>query len=211
MKTATPGQVIQTLVILNQQDLGHEHYAALHSGYLAALAQAVKRDKLPGLAAFRKAIGLGILSIVTPHIHLSGEVAFRVSDRFVVNTDADVPISYLNDNWTEWFGGMEVLATESCDLKVNELTESSLDDPIMSEIGDDVCEVSPAILWLMMKHGHLSKDKWYIFYMKDKAGVCRAVSVCWHDDGWYVDARATSNPFEWRAGDLVVSRKRLVA
>ncbi len=211
MSTVTPGQVIQNLVILNQQGLEFEDYEKLHAGYLAALAQATKRGKLPELSAFRKAIGLGILSLVVPHVHCCHSAAFCVGDRFVVDKSAAVPISFLNENWELWFGGMELGEMAACDLEVHALTENSLDKPITDEIGEEFCDTSPAALWSMMRDGHLSQDKWYVFYMKDQSGVRRAVRVCWYDGGWFVCAYSSSGPRVWGAGHHVVSRKRCVA
>lgn len=180
---------------------------------LPAVIDAVKRGKMTDkdLMRFRKAIGLGILSLVVPHIHCRHSTAFRISDRFVVDKSAPVPISVLNENWKLWFGAMKLGKMKACDLEVNELTERSLDKPIFDEIGEELCVTSPAVLWSMMRDGHLSQDKWYLFYMKDQSGVRRAVDVYWGDGGWCVRANSTSAPGEWGAGDRVVSRKGQIA
>ena len=181
--------------------------------YLPPLLEAINKGKLPNLRAFKKALGLGILATVTPHISLEGDTTFRVGSRFVknTNTDAEVPISFLGSNWIDWFSNTEIPATEACDLEVSELTEGARDELIIAEVGDDVCETSPAVLWLMMKDGHLSKDTWYLFYMKDKSGVRRAVCVGWYDGGWRVNANPVPYPCDWGRGRHVVSRKRLTA
>ncbi len=210
MSIATAKQAVHTMAVIEQQNPSREDYEVLHAGFLAALIQAARRGKLDDLAHFRKVIGLGIFELVVPHVRCSASVAFRVGDRFIVDESAEVPISFLNENWKSWFGDMVVGATEACDLEVHKLTEDSLDKPIIEEIGQELCETSPAVLYAMMKNGHLSKDKWYLLYMKDINGVRRAVGVCWRVGGWRVDAYSASCPLGWGAGGRVVSRKRCV-
>lgn len=206
----TGKQSAHMLRLVCDQDLSVQQVEILNI-LLPAVMQAIKRGKVKesDLLRVRKALGLGVLTPVVPSITLPGDTAFRVGARYVVNTRAEVPISFLGRNWIAWFGGMDVPSTASCDVTLDELSEYTHDTIIIEEVGDDVCETSPAILWLMMKHGHLSKDKWYFLYMKDARGVRRAVGVGWGDGGWRLYAYSVPDPEEWHAGNHVVSRKRL--
>ncbi len=207
MSTATSKQAMHTMAVIEQQNPSKEDYEVLHAGYLAAVVQAAKRGKLPELSAFRRAIGLGVLSLTEPHIHCPASAPFRISDRFVVDTSAPVPISHLNENWKLWFGGMEVPAGNACDLEVHALAENSLDKSIINEVGEELCDTSPAALWSMMSGGHLSQGKWYLLYMRDTKCVRRAVRVNSFRGSWSVCAHSASSLREWDDGDYVISRK----
>ncbi len=155
-----------------------------------------------------------LLNPVTPSIQLPSSYAFLVGNRFVENTSDNVlvKISSLGSNFQAWFPAtMLVAATTATEVQVNELTKVALDKDIIPEVGEDVVETSIAIVWLMMRYGHLSKEGWYIFYCRDVNGVRRAVSVAWCDDGWLVFAGSVVHPYGWRRGRHVVSRKRCVA
>ena len=210
MNKSTSGQALAVLTILEQQSLSLEEYQTLLTGHLAALAQAAKRGKLPDLQSFRRAVGFGILTPLS-NLRFPGSTEFRFDDHFTVNVNAEVPIQYVGEKCKEWFGGTEVAPMSACELEVQELTERSLDGPIISEIGDELCDTHPALLYFMMKTGQLSKGHCCLLYMPDKNGVRRAVHVDWHGGGWYVRADLVTYPYEWDAGHHVVSRKRLVA
>lgn len=192
------------MVILNQQELGFEHYNILHSGYLAALAQATKRGTLKPLAQFRKDLGFGILNLVESGIKFPGYPAFCVDDKIEL-------IKYRGFNFDEWFGGMKVVATTPYELDENELMERAVDTHIIAELGDGKCETNIAVLFWGIETGYWSKDRCYLIYAKDKVGVCRAVYWRWHGDGWDAGALRVDYSRGWFAGYHVVSRKHLVA
>ena len=52
----------------------------------------------------------------------------------------------------------------------------------------------------------ITSGYWNIFYVRDSAGVLRAVRVHWCDGGWSVGAVSVTVSHEWGAGDQVVSR-----
>ena len=141
-------------------------------------------------------------------IRVPGDRAFRVGDRFMKNTNTEVPISSLGENWNRWFGDMEVPATEACGIEVRELTWASENKLVTDAIGDDICETNHAILWTMMKRGYSSKERWYILHMPDKRNIRRVVLVHWVGAGWRLLARTVDYPSGLDAGDYVVSRKR---
>lgn len=192
------------MVILNQQELGFEHYNILHSGYLAALAQATKRGTLKPLAQFRKDCGLGILNLVESGIKFPGYSAFCVDDKMKL-------IKYHGSNFNEWFGGMKVPATPPYELDENELMERAIDTPIIAKLGEEKCETSIAVLFWGIETGYWSKDRWYLLYAKDKDAVRRAVYWFLHGDGWRAYVAFVGHPHTWDADTHVVSRKHLVA
>jgi hypothetical protein len=110
-------------------------------------------------------------------------------------------ISYVGDNFEEWFGDMECEESK-CEYTKTELTLSMNDPLVLKKIKPNKFTLGE-ILYLLPK---LDKDEWNIFYCEDKSGVLRAVVVSWDADGWDVYAYSVESPFVWKAGDLVFSR-----
>lgn len=140
-------------------------------------------------------------------------------EKFVRDTGrkAKVKISYLGDNFTSWFlsgkGKTEDLISEQT-LRYHKLRQSSVDGPIIAKLGG--AEKSETTLFemfsLMEKQGKgedgvlLNNGYANIFYIKDSAGVLRAVSVYWDGDGWHVDASSVELPYRWNSDSRVFSR-----
>lgn len=141
---------------------------------------------------------------------------FVAKERFVLGTgsDAAVKISYLGDGYFKdrFLKKIEKPFAGSV-LRAFRLRESSLDQPIITELGGEakaettLTEISALIS--MQPNGEegvlLANGGANIFYVKDKDGVLRAVDVYWRDDGWGVDAFALDG-FHWRDGRQVFSR-----
>ena len=144
-------------------------------------------------------------------------------EKFVINTkrNAPVKISYLGDNFTAWFlngdGKTEDPITEQT-LRYAKLRKASVDGPIIEELGgeDKALTTLSEMFSLMVgqKHGEdgvLLNNGWAsLFYIKDSAGVLRAVSVYWHGVGWLVCADSVEYPFRWDVGRQVFSRNSVL-
>lgn len=96
------------------------------------------------------------------------------------------------------------------------LLKSSVDGPIIKELGGEAkAETTLTEMFSLMekqKDGGdgvlLNNGCANIFYIRDKNGVLRAVSVLWFDDGWYVPADSVVYTNEWRAERRVFSRNK---
>jgi hypothetical protein len=144
-------------------------------------------------------------------------------ERFVINTERNAPvkISYLGDNFKAWFlngdGKTEDLISEQT-LRYHKLRQSSVDGPIITELGGEAkAETALSEMFSLMekqKHGEdgvLLNNGWAnIFYIKDSAGVLRAVYVHWHGDGWHVRANSVGRPRRWPDGNQVFSRNSVL-
>ncbi len=140
-------------------------------------------------------------------------------EKFVLGTGpkAKVKISYLGDNFTEWFlsgsGKTEDSITEQT-LRYHKLRQSSVDGPIITELGGEAkAETTLSEMFSLMekqKHGEdgvlLNNCYANIFYIRDSAGVLRAVFVFWHSGGWDVGACSVGSPDGWLDGCQVFSR-----
>lgn len=144
-------------------------------------------------------------------------------EKFVVNTkrNAPVKISYLGDNFTAWFlngdGKTEDPISEQT-LRYHKLRKSSVDGPIIEELGGEAkAETTLSEMFaLMEKQGKgedgvlLNNGYANIFYIRDSAGVLRAVIVFWNDDGWRVSADSVEVPVRWDVGSRVFSRNSVL-
>lgn len=144
-------------------------------------------------------------------------------EKFVrdIGRKAKVQISYLGDNFTEWFlsgsGKTEDPITEQT-LRYHKLRQSSVDGPIIAELGGaEKSETTLSEMFaLMEKQGKgedgvlLNNGYANIFYIKDQNGVLRAVYVYWDDDGWDVRAYSAENPYRWYDGSQVFSRNSVL-
>ena len=134
---------------------------------------------------------------------------FVARECFVVNIDStnEYPVSYMGTNFQAWFLDKVEEPAGGTALQVHELLKASKDAPIIKALGgEDQVESTLQEMYTVLKSA--DRKKWYIFYVKDAAGVLRAVSAYWYDDGWNLGAYSVGPPLEWRAGDRVVSRKR---
>lgn len=140
-------------------------------------------------------------------------------DRFVINTkrNAPVKISYLGDNLKAWFLNGDSKTEDPISeqtLRYHKLRKSSVHGPIITELGGEAkAETTLSEMFSLMekqKHGEdgvLLNNGWAnIFYIKDDAGVLRAVRVRWLDGGWSVYADSVEDPDGWRVGSQVFSR-----
>lgn len=144
---------------------------------------------------------------------------FVAREKFVLDTSrkAKVKISYLGDNFTEWFlsgnGKTEDPITEQT-LRYHNLRQSSADDSVIAELGGAKnSETTLSEMFsLMKKQGKgedgvlLSNGRANIFYIRDQNEVLRAVGVRWGGLGWGVGASSVEGRHWWGGGSQVFSR-----
>ena len=133
---------------------------------------------------------------------------FIARDEFAVGVNG---IAYVGENFKQWFVPKIESPGAEITLRYAELLESSLDAPIIEELGNTAETMLAHIAALMKrqktgKSGALLTNGYAdIFYVKDVMGVLRAVGVYRCDDGWYVQAYSVSNPNRLRDGHRVFS------
>lgn len=148
---------------------------------------------------------------------------FVVKEKFVINTkrNAKILISCLGDNFMAWFLNGDGKTEDPMSGQVlcyHKLRQSSVDGPIITELGGEAkAETTLSETFsLMEKQGKgedgvlLNNGYANIFYIKDSAGVLRAVDVHWYGGGWDVYADSVEHPFRWRVGDQVFSRNSVL-
>lgn len=154
-----------------------------------------------------------ILDFVSTVVVLATTGKFVAKDNFVINTEDDAPvkISYLGDNFKDWFlsgdGKIEDSINEQT-LRYAKLRKSSFDLRIITELGgEEKSETTLTEMFCLMKKQRngesgtlLNNGYANIFYIKDSADVLRPVRVCWDDGGWRVDAFSLEDPNGWCGG-----------
>jgi hypothetical protein len=141
---------------------------------------------------------------------------FIAKDNFVVDTSkkAKVKISYLGDNFINWFLEKTEEPFPGSTVWGRNLEKDSVDGPILVELGgQEKAETTLFELFIMMKrqakgeNGRLLTNGYAnIFYIRDINGILRAVSVYWYGSGWRVRAHSVEATNPWCADDRVWSR-----
>ncbi|MEK7181120.1 MAG: hypothetical protein AAB738_02170 [Patescibacteria group bacterium] len=137
---------------------------------------------------------------------------FVAKERFVLGTGSG--ISYFGDDFKKWFLDKVEEPFAGSTIRAFRLHESLLDGPIIAELGGEakaettLAEIDALVARQKNGEGGILLTNGYanIFYVRDAAGVLRAVGVFWRDDGWRVDASSTSDPDGWSGGSRVFSR-----
>src|SRR3989339_40601 len=159
---------------------------------------------------------LTVVEIVPqPLLTLAGTVKVQPVNKLGVNeffneNNSSVRISYVGDNFKEWFYGKEEEQPNANEtvLRYHTLNRRSVDGPIIKELGgEDKVKVTlshVAALMLEQSNGErgalLTNSYADIFYVHDVA-----VIVSWDGIGWSVDADSVEGPDEWRADSRVFS------
>jgi len=139
---------------------------------------------------------------------------FVAREKFVRDTGrkAKVKISFLGDNFETWFGNKVEGPTVEQTLRYAKLRKSSVDRPIIAELGDKAETTLTEMFSLMemQKNGEsgvlLNNGLANIFYVKDINAVLRSVGVGWDGGGWDVGASGVGGPGAWGGGGRVFSR-----
>lgn len=141
---------------------------------------------------------------------------FIASGHFVKDTSrkAEVRISYLGDNFKEWFLGKNEESIQEIVLRYAKLRQYSVDSPIIAELGGEAKAETTLteVRALMAKQakgedGALLTNGWAnIFYIRDITNSLRAVFVFWYYDGWRIGADSVGRPDRWDDGRQVFSR-----
>ncbi|MDO8473980.1 MAG: hypothetical protein Q7S62_00270 [bacterium] len=217
METATLKQAGKVLELIAQSERSGE-WIQNHLIGSGALSDLLAVDNLAGISrdARRRVLGLSALNpslleeigIVT--IPATVE-AFVAREKFVVGS-AKAKISWIGSNFEAWFLGRTEEPSVETTLCYAKLVKSSVDGPILVELGDKA-ETALAQIWALMdlqpngEEGVLLINGWAnIFYALDANGELRAVHVYWLEGGWLVHAGPVSSPYRWSGEHRVFSR-----
>jgi len=141
---------------------------------------------------------------------------FVAKDHFVVDMSdkAKVKIWSLGSNFEKWFLDKVEEPISETVLGYHNLRKSSVDGPIINELGgEEKAEIILTEIFALMerqsngeKGDLLTNGYANIFYIRDTAGVLRAVYCYWYGFGWSVHAYSVGFPLGWVAGVQVFSR-----
>ncbi len=178
-------------------------YSELNLGQIEAIV-----NKLGGMEGVQRFLS-GKVEIVAKSILSFLRVETIFAQPTVTTSEKyfeEAGVKWMNDNFESQFLVLEVEAVDETTLSIHKLDEASLDEHILTELGDK------AEITLSQFKEFLSKNKksggWFIFYLKGKNGELSVVSASWRvvGGGWDVDAYSVCGPSRWSAGYQVVSR-----
>lgn len=142
---------------------------------------------------------------------------FVARDKFRVDTwkKTKVKISYLGNNFKEWFLSKIENPFSGSTISSRKLEKNIFDGLILAELGgNEAAETTLTEIYAAMEaqpHGEsgnlLNDGCANIFYVNDINSTLRAVMVFWHIDGWSVNADLVEGPGLWFADYHVFSRK----
>lgn len=219
-------QATHTLTIIGQKDPELKHIKILHDGPLSDLLEAIMKGTLPSRDEVRKFYGLTptILELVSMVVVVPATTSkFVASEQFKLKNNGGI-CSYLGDNFLKWFGEKIEEPSVETALQYYKLLKDARDLPqkdgetaiIPTLGGEEKVETTLTEIRSLManqangEEGVLLNNGWTnIFYVRDVAGVLRAVRVYWRGGGWGVNADSVESPFGWDAVSQVFSRKVL--
>ncbi len=156
-------------------------------------------------ASASKKILADLLELVGEPLRVPVYERFVARDKFVIDRNGEVPISWLGDKFKANFLDLIEDNATAATLKQRKLLKSSVVGPILSALGGvEKATVALANAWEFLKAA--DRTKWFIFYIKDAKGTVWAVNALWRVGGWSVEAAPVADPLEWLGGSLVVSR-----
>lgn len=210
-KDAKIGQLVLALGQLREEAVGSlVDLARRFSGddgrdWESLVSSAVKAGLKKTVVAAAVATALLVLVGNPVTIPLSTQ-PFIADEKLVVNTgsDAELKINYLGDNLKSLFLDKVEESFAGSQLKVQKLSQNSVDGPIMNKLGGEAAaETTLCEMFEFLKN---APHAGYIFYIKDAGERLRAVNARWRADGWYLNACELHYPYEWDSDFCVVSR-----
>ncbi len=191
-------------------------YGKLTLGRIEALVNKLGgEDSVDGILSGKLTVTLTVA--LKSILALLGTIAVPATKQFVAKDNFQVGkagIGWLGDNFKAWFLGKTEGPVEGSTLRYHKLTESSLDTPILAELGDKAETTLADLFHLLSLQANgqggvlLANSYANIFYVRDASGELRAVCARWYagSGDWGVDATGVACPYRWDADFRVFSR-----
>jgi hypothetical protein len=193
-------------------------YGDLSSGQIEALIDKIGVDGVGKLlsgewiagepdkvASTCRKIIADLLELVGDPVELPSVDRFVVRDKFQVDREGELPLSYVGEDFTGRFYGIVEEGIGAAPLQLYRLVRSSIDGPILSALGGEG-ETRIALAHLFAYLQIADRSKWHFFYVTDAEGMLWAVDSYWRDNGWDIESYSATYPRGWRGGGHVVAR-----
>ena len=170
-------------------------------------------ERLAEFNLWLKGVMVSILKLVAV-VHVCGAKRFVARGAFGKDNPAGIKF-FLGGNFEKNFLGKVEENVQAVELVGQILIRSSVDDPIMEELGDCKETTLTYLYELVSRQSRgeagplLTNGRANIFYIRDVNGNFWAVHARWCSTscGWDVDAYSVARPDGWFAGCQVISRK----
>lgn len=113
-------------------------------------------------------------------------------------------IVYIGNNFEEWFSADA--KPKKVTFTFKKLEKSMSDSEILAELKSQEFTLDELAYIIQTSPDLLINGYTNIFYLRDKSGTLRTVSVHWGDGGWCVSALEVTHPGRWHGGYRVFSR-----
>lgn len=142
-------------------------------------------------------------------------VKVSATNRFVASEHIQAAnIGYVGDNFKRLFLNKIEEDVPAAELVISKLKKTSLNDPIMTELGEKKKVFLAHFIELLEKQSKGQSDPLIvngyanIVYIQDEKGNFWAVGARWHVDclGWIINASSVATPWGWDAGSQVLSQ-----
>lgn len=177
----------------------------------------INRQQIPENANNVKTINLAkpvLLGVDVSTLAISTTTeTFVVRDKFKLDNSqkAEVKISYIDENFEEWFLNKIESPFVGSAIYARKLEKNSTSKPIVEELGGkSKAETLLTELYYAMaaqpsgESGDLLSNGWEnIFFIKDVNGILRAVSVRWLG-GWELRAKSIEDKDNWFVGFFLI-------
>ncbi|MDH7637702.1 hypothetical protein [Sphingomonas oryzagri] len=146
----------------------------------------------------------GILEVVADAIEVAGVTHFVTRQKFVVDREGELPISYVGDDFASHFLPLTETDVAGATLLQYRLMKGTVDEPIFAALGGEKqARIPLAHLFAFLKTA--DRSRWFFAYVADATGRLWAIDTYWRDRGWDLEAYSVTYPRGWRAGGCVVS------
>ena len=134
---------------------------------------------------------------------------FIIKDKFVVDVrkEAKVKISYIGNNFLEWFMEKKEGSFPGSTLQGQSLLEDIFDIEILEELGG-AAEITLREIYTILEQKLSSENTdYFIGYACDIYDELREVIVSLDKEGYDIEAYTTEYPSELYLGNIIYSRK----
>jgi hypothetical protein len=170
----------------------------------------VKPAKTKLLRTVSRAFVEDFLLEVGQPTRLEGCTRFVAREKWIVNSDGEVPISHLGPTIINNFLDLIEENVPPTRVRQRKLRKKAENADILAAFGEkDLDNIEKTCIAFAHVYEFLKtadRTSWFIFYVFDVWGTCCELVFEWNNGGWDARAFAVTNRGAWKAGGLVISR-----
>jgi hypothetical protein len=182
----------------------------LSGDWIVGTPQSVKPAKTKLLRTVSRAFTEDLLLEVGQPTSLEGCTRFVAREKWIVNSDGEVPISHLGHDIINNFLDLIEENVPPTRVRQRKLRKKAENSDILAALGEkDLYNIEKTCISFAHVYEFLKtadRTSWFIFYVFDVRGTCWELLFGWENDGWDACEYAVTHPGKWEAGVIVISR-----